>query len=87
MRVIVFERKAARALDSLSPEIRQQVERDIIALALDRDSVAAQIAPLQGFEASRLRSGDWRIIFTENPTFVRVLFIGHRKDIYRKGLP
>lgn len=86
MREIIFERKAARALDSLSPEIRQQVERDIIALALDRDSVAAQIAPLQGFDASRLRSGDWRIIFTENPTSVRVLFIGHRKDVYRKGL-
>lgn len=87
MRVIVFERKAARALDDLAPDVRQQVERDIIALALDRESVAAQIAPLQGIDVLRLRSGDWRIIFTEGAISVRVLFIGHRKDVYRKGLP
>jgi hypothetical protein len=63
------------------------VERDIIALAMDCETVAAQIAPLQGFGALRLRSGDWRIIFTENSISIRILFIGHRKDVYRKSLP
>jgi mRNA interferase RelE/StbE len=37
---------------------------------------------LKGREGSRLRVGDWRVIFQEDDGSIVVLAVGHRREIY-----
>jgi mRNA interferase RelE/StbE len=83
LRTIVFAPEAARSFDSLDPAIRARVENGLIALAENPALLAGQIKKLKGDSALRLRVGDWRIIFENEPASILVLAIGHRRDIYR----
>jgi mRNA interferase RelE/StbE len=43
---------------------------------------AGDIKRLQGRPESRLRMGDWRVIFTADGGNILVAAVGHRRDIY-----
>lgn len=83
MRTIVLERSAAQELDRLPPDIRRQIEGDLHMLAISPERVAAQVTALQGIAALRLRSGVYRIIYVLEGARIRVLGVGHRRDVYR----
>ena len=40
------------------------------------------VKSLSGREGARLRVGDRRVIFTEDPTTIIVVAVGHRGEIY-----
>jgi len=58
---IEVERRAERDLERLDPPVRGRVLDAIARLAIDPAN--AQIRKLQGRPESRLRIGDWRVIF------------------------
>jgi mRNA interferase RelE/StbE len=52
-------------------------------LADDPASLANNITPLKGGEGmTRLRVGDWRVIYTETLVIVSVVHIGPRGGVY-----
>jgi mRNA interferase RelE/StbE len=46
---------------------------------------AGDVKSLSGREGARLRVGDWRVIFTEDPTTIIVVAVGHRGEIYESA--
>jgi mRNA interferase RelE/StbE len=57
---VEFERRAARDLERLDPQVKQRVLGAIDRLASDPHSAA--LRKLTGRQESRLRVGDWRVI-------------------------
>jgi mRNA interferase RelE/StbE len=57
---VEFERRAARDLERLDPQVKQRVLTAIDRLAHDTRSAA--LRRLSGRPESRLRVGDWRVI-------------------------
>lgn len=54
-------------------------------LALEANPRPSGVKKLQGFEYYRIRMGDYRVVFSINDKahLIKVLDLGHRKDIYR----
>jgi mRNA interferase RelE/StbE len=82
VRTIVFEQSAARALDSLSPPVRLQIDEALTRLAIT-GSGSLDIKRLKGLPFLRLRCGDWRVIFSMSETKIAVVAVSHRSDVYR----
>jgi mRNA interferase RelE/StbE len=61
---------------------RELIERKIEQLATDPESLAANVKPLRGRLASRLRVQDWRVIFRIENGTLHVDEIGPRGSIY-----
>ena len=74
---------AVKELGSLPHNIRKQIAAKITSLA--KDAFPASSKMLRGENAYRLRSGDYRILYTvDKPSeTVTVVKIRHRKDAYR----
>jgi mRNA interferase RelE/StbE len=80
VKTIVLQPSAARDFDKLDPDVRSRLEQALAGYALTR---AGDVKAMVGTPTVRLRDGDYRIIFDETATMIRVLVIGHRRDIYR----
>jgi mRNA interferase RelE/StbE len=81
VKTILYTATAARALRGHANRaklIRSKIEQ----YAADPASLANNVTQLVGVEASRLRVGDFRVIFTETTDTVTVLDIGPRGGIY-----
>jgi mRNA interferase RelE/StbE len=81
---VVFTRAANRALTRRipGPDAKRIVAR-IEALATDPRGPRHDVKRLQGRPESRLRVGDWRVIFVVEGDTLIVTEIGHRREIYR----
>lgn len=82
---IVITSKAQKDFKKLDPQIQKKVATAIILLETNR--TPQQFKPLKGYEIaqSRLRIGDYRIlydVYDEDKT-VLILRIGHRRNIYK----
>ena len=80
--LIKLDKKAAKELKKLSKDIQAKIKQKIKTLC-DNPLAGKQ---LSGFPPlRRIRSGNYRIIYTfqDNILVILVLNIGHRKDIYR----
>lgn len=83
---------------TLTPSAKRQLGRlqppDQLRIATAVDALADSPRPsgakaLQGVEGLlRIRAGDYRIIYrvTDQPPEVTVVRIGHRGEVYRKGI-
>ena len=81
---IELTRKAKKFLASQSPTIQRQLGDKIDSLEQNpRPAVCKQLEGNR--DLYRVRSGDYRIIYTieDNQLFVLVVQIGHRRDVYR----
>ncbi len=74
---------AVKELEMLPQNIQRQVGTKISGLA--KDPFPANSKALKGENAYRLRSGDYRILYTVNEASdtVTIVKIRHRKDAYR----
>jgi mRNA interferase RelE/StbE len=63
----------------LTPAIRKRIDNKLARYA---QTGAGDVKSLSGREGARLRVGDWRVIFTEDPTTIIVVAVGHRGEIY-----
>jgi mRNA interferase RelE/StbE len=75
MKTIVLTLRAAKELDALPREGREQVEA-----GLDRYAITGEgdVKRLQGREGYRLRIGWYRVIFDEDATTILAVYIGRR---------
>jgi mRNA interferase RelE/StbE len=74
---ITFTVAAARQWAKLTPAIRKRIDNKLVGYA-----GAGDVKSLSGREGARLRVGDWRVIFTEDPMTTIVVAVGHRGEIY-----
>lgn len=76
---ITFTVAATRQWAKLTPAIRKRVDNKLVRYAT---TGAGDVKSLSGREGARLRVGDWCVIFTEDPTTIIVVAVGHRGEIY-----
>ena len=86
---IVYKKKAVKAIEKMTRNIKQRIKSAIEGLALSPPQ--GNIKPLQGYKDGRfrLRVGDYRIIYkydTDGKLQILVIMdIGSRGDIYKGG--
>ena len=81
---IIVSKSALKELKKLPPKLQLQIVGVIDSLAQNPYPPAS--SKLKGREGFRIRTNDYRIIYTvENKKLiVQVIAIGHRKEIYKK---
>jgi mRNA interferase RelE/StbE len=82
-----YSRDALAFLKTLPAKQRRQIVTKIEALASDPFPAGAHRL-VQGMKDGedrvfRIRSGDYRVLYTVRDVSVVILDIGHRKDVYR----
>jgi mRNA interferase RelE/StbE len=83
LKSIILTPSAAKDLDALLPDAREQVEA-----GLHRYAVTGQgdVKALQGRDGFRLRIGSYRVIFDEDATTILAIYIGRRTTTtYRRS--
>lgn len=79
MKPILFTSASARQWAKLSAQVRQRIDVRLMELAA---SGKGDVKRLKGRRGSRLRVGDWRVIFYEENDSIIVVAVGHRREIY-----
>jgi mRNA interferase RelE/StbE len=79
MKPIAFTATSARQWAKLSPDVRRRIDRRLTEFATTGHG---DVKRLKGREGSRLRVGDWRVIFYEDQATIVVAAVGHRREIY-----
>ena len=82
-RRVEYSRQAAKTLMRIDAATSSRIRAKVSQLADEPASLANNITPLKGGEGlSRLRVGDWRVIYTETLVIVSVVRIGPRGGVY-----
>lgn len=83
---ILFQKSAYKEYKLLPKSVRLRVDQALEILSIDPLSEVLLFKKIRGKENHyRIRVGDYRIIYSPQTTtlIVRVIRIGHRKDVYR----
>ena len=84
---VIFEDPAQRQFRKLDRIIQTQILKALIKL--EKNPRPSGCKKLQGLEhLYRLRIGDYRVIYRieDNKLLVLIISLGHRREIYKKGL-
>ena len=76
---ITFTPAAFRQWTQLDPVVRKRIRGKVEAFA---ESGIGDVKKLQGRSGSRLRIGDWRVIFYMDDKALVIAAVGHRSEIY-----
>lgn len=79
MSQIGFTAAATRQWLKLSPQIRDRISKKLGDFAATGQG---DVKKLKGRAGARLRVGDWRVIFYEEPGTITVVAVGHRREVY-----
>ena len=79
MKEIEFTSAAVRQWRKLMATTRAQID---IKLKTFAETGIGDVKALKGAAGMRLRSGDWRILFTMKGDTITIHAVGHRRDIY-----
>jgi mRNA interferase RelE/StbE len=79
MKPIAFTPAATRQWVKLSALTRRRIDARLMDFAA---SGKGDVKRLKGRRGSRLRVGDWRVIFYEENGSIIVAAVGHRREIY-----
>jgi len=77
---ILYEKEALKELDKLESSISRRIIRKIDEISENLSS--CDIKKLKASSDYRLRVGDYRIIFIFDKNLIKIIKIGHRKQIY-----
>jgi mRNA interferase RelE/StbE len=77
--LVSFTPAALRQWLKLSADARARIDRRLKAFA---ETGQGDVKRLKGRSGSRLRVGDWRVIFYEERESIVVVAVGHRREIY-----
>ena len=83
---VVFQKTAHKEYTSLPKHVRAKVDETLEILSINPLSDILRLRKIRGKDNHyRVRVGDYRIIYSPqaDTIIVRVIKIGHRKDIYR----
>ena len=75
MKKLLLTLSAAKDLDSLPQDAREQVESGLYLYAMTGQG---DVKRLQGREGLRLRIGGYRMIFEEDATTILAIYVGRR---------
>ncbi|HEX8446213.1 MAG TPA: type II toxin-antitoxin system RelE/ParE family toxin [Sphingomonas sp.] len=81
-RTVTFERQALKDLKMIHKSDAVAIIGKIKQFAADPAALANNVTQLKGSAFSRLRVGDYRVIFTADLVVVHVVKIGHRREVY-----
>lgn len=82
-KTIILTPSAAKDLDALSRDAREQVETGLHCYAITGQG---DVKALQGRAGFRLRIGSYRVIFDEDATMILAIYIGRRTTTtYRRS--
>jgi mRNA interferase RelE/StbE len=76
---ITFTPAAVRQWTKLSRDIRRRIDARLTDFAA---TGKGDVRRLKGRAGSRLRIGNWRVIFDERRGEIVVMAVGHRREIY-----
>jgi mRNA interferase RelE/StbE len=76
---IEFTSAAIRQWRKLTAATRAQIDLKLKAFA---ETGVGDVKALKGTVGMRLRSGDWRVLFTIKADMITIPAVGHRRDIY-----
>jgi len=79
MKSVVFTPASTRQWVKLAADVRRRIDGHLIELAT---SGKGDVKRLKGRKGSRLRVGDWRVIFYEEGGAIVIVAVGHRREIY-----
>ena len=79
MKLIVFTPTSARQWAKLAPDVRERIDKRLTEFAATGHG---DVKRLKGRDGTRLRVGDWRVIFYEEQGSIILAAVGHRRDIY-----
>jgi mRNA interferase RelE/StbE len=79
MKPIVFTPAGTRQWLKLAAEVRRRFDARLMEFAA---SGKGDVKRLKGRKGSRLRVGDWRVIFYEEGVSIVVIAVGHPREIY-----
>jgi mRNA interferase RelE/StbE len=83
---VLFQKSAFKEYEALPKSIRARVDQVLEILCINPLSEVLNFKKLRGKENHyRVRIGDYRLIYSpqNEALIVRVIRIGHRKDVYR----
>ena len=74
--------RALRELERLDSQARERIVAAVERFCATRHG---RIEKMQGRDNQyRLRVGDWRVVFEPVGEDIRILSVGHRRDVYRR---
>ena len=76
---VVFTAAATRQWLKPPPQVRKRVRSKLEAFA---ETDRGDVKKLKGQNGTRLRVGDYRVIFYQESGSIVVVAVGHRRDIY-----
>ncbi len=79
MKSVVFTSAGTRQWLKLAAQVRQRIDNRLMEFAR---TGMGDVKRLKGRQGSRLRVGDWRVIFYEEGNSIVVVAVGHRREIY-----
>ncbi|MBL7087037.1 MAG: type II toxin-antitoxin system RelE/ParE family toxin [Candidatus Cloacimonetes bacterium] len=79
---IKWGEKALSYLDNLGFLLSKRIIKNIDNLK--ENPFSKNIKRLKGMDVYRLRIGDYRVLFEIDKDLIKILKIGHRKNIYKK---
>ncbi len=77
---IIWDEKTSEELSKLEIINAKRIAKKVSELSVDTHY--RDIKQLKGMNAFRLRVGDYRVIFEIEGDLIKVLNVGHRKNIY-----
>ena len=82
--VIIFTRTAQKQIKNL-PRIMTRVVQNALS-ALSKDPFPPDTKRMHGYDAYRIRIGNYRILYEVKTTIrvIRIIRVGDRKNIYRQ---
>jgi mRNA interferase RelE/StbE len=82
MQTVLLSKQAAKALSRMPANEAARVQRKIEQLAAAPEELANNVTQLFGSQYSRLRVGNWRVIFDDAGNVLNIVAIGPRGGIY-----
>ena len=79
MKEIEFTSAAVRQWRKLAAATRAQIDLKLKTFA---ETGVGDVKALKGASGMRLRSGDWRVLFTVKGNVITIHAVGHRREIY-----
>jgi len=83
VKTIILTPSAAKDLDAVPRDAREQVEAGLHRYAMTGQG---DVKALQGRDGFRLRIGNYRVIFDEDATTILAIYIGRRTTTFTGGL-
>jgi len=77
---ILYQKEALEELEKLEASITRRITNKIESMS--ENPASCDIKKLKGSDCYRLRIGDYRVIFIFENSIIKILKVGHRKNIY-----